>query len=179
MHSHFSIKISIVLIMCVLITSSLSIQPVSALDSKQITEKFVVAEKHMLEGEYKEAVTIFDDLLETSPTNIKILNLKGIAQSNLGYHKQSMIQFYKILEIDPDNVIALAGIVVNNNIIGIKLKKQLSIISEKLSIISEKAIYYFREAIYYFRKDIYYFRKSYLIFQKSYLLRQLSSGKRH
>ena len=107
--TRFSIKISIVLIMCVLITSSLSIQPVSALDSKQITEKFVVAEKHMLEGEYKEAVTIFDDLLETSPTNIKILNLKGIAQSNLGYHKQSMIQFYKILEIDPDNVIALAG----------------------------------------------------------------------
>ena len=76
--TRFSIKISIVLIMCVLITSSLSIQPVSALDSKQITEKFVVAEKHMLEGEYKEAVTIFDDLLETSPTNIKILNLKGI-----------------------------------------------------------------------------------------------------
>ena len=107
--TEFLIKISTVLIAFVLICTIASIQPSYAIDSKQITEKFVIAGKHMLDGEYTQAVTILDDILEESPTNTKILNLKGIAQSNLGYHKQSMIQFYNVLEIDPDNLIALSG----------------------------------------------------------------------
>jgi len=103
------LKISIALISFVLICNITSIQTSDAINSNEITEKFVNAEKHMLEGEYNQAVTIFDDILEESPSNTKILNLKGIAQSNLGYHKQSMIQFYNVLEIDPDNLIALSG----------------------------------------------------------------------
>ena len=108
--SKFSIKIYVVLISCILISNTGLIQPISALESNQITEKFVTAEKHMMQGEYNQAVKIFDDILEASPTNTKILNLKGIAQSNLGNHKQSMIQFNNVLKIEPDNIIALAGI---------------------------------------------------------------------
>jgi len=103
------IKISILLITCILIASIGSVQSISGLDSEQITEKFVTAEEHMLHGEYKEALEIYDDILEMAPSNTKLLNLKGVAQSNLGYHKQSMIQFYNVLEIDPDNLTALAG----------------------------------------------------------------------
>ena len=103
------IKISILLIACILLASIGSMQSISALDSKQITEKFVTAEEHMLHGEFNQAVKIFDDMLEISPSNIKLLNLKGVAQSNLGYHKQSMIQFYNVLKIEPDNLTALAG----------------------------------------------------------------------
>ena len=105
----FLIKISIIVIVCVLVCGISSIQSSYSIESKQITEKFVTAEKHMLQGEYNQAVTIFDEILQESPTSTKILNLKGIAQSNLGYHKQSMIQFYNVLEIDPDNLIALSG----------------------------------------------------------------------
>ena len=103
------IKISILFIMCMLIAGIGSVQSISGLDTKNITEKFVIAEEHMLHGEYKQAVEIFDDMLEISPSNTKLLNLKGVAQSNLGYHKQSMIQFYNVLEIDSDNLTALAG----------------------------------------------------------------------
>ena len=106
----FLIKILTIFISCALICNVNSIHSIYALESNQISENFVIAEKHMLHGEYNQAVEIFDDLLDISPTNVKILNLKGIAQSNLGYNKQSMIQFYNVLKIDPTNLIALAGL---------------------------------------------------------------------
>ena len=39
-----------------------------------MTEKFVTAEEHMLHGEYNQAIEIFDDMLEISPSNTKLLN---------------------------------------------------------------------------------------------------------
>jgi len=102
-------KIFTAFILCVICSIGL-VESVHAANSNEITQKFTAAQTHLLQGEYNQAVQIFDEILETTPTNTKILNLKGIAQSNLGYHKQSMIQFYNVLEIDPDNVIALTGL---------------------------------------------------------------------
>ena len=101
-------KIFTAFILCVICSIGL-VESVHAANSNEITQKFTAAQTHLLQGEYNQAVQIFDEILETTPTNTKILNLKGIAQSNLGYHKQSMIQFYNVLEIDQDNVIALTG----------------------------------------------------------------------
>ena len=95
-------------ILCVICSIGL-VGSAHAANSDEITQKFTNAETHMLHGEYNQAIQIFDEILEITPTNTKILNLKGIAQSNIGYHKQSMIQFYNVLEIDPDNLIALSG----------------------------------------------------------------------
>ena len=73
------------------------------------SEMFDVATGLFVNGQYTEAITIYDDILEKIPNNISTLKMKGIAQSNLGYHTESLKQFFTILQYNPDDVIALAG----------------------------------------------------------------------
>ena len=87
------------------------------------------AQESLLDGEYRVAIKIYDELLEIDPKNYKILELKGLALSNLrlestlasqGQHsaaqndpsnlnKLSMLEFYKALEINPNSTLALNG----------------------------------------------------------------------
>jgi len=60
-------------------------------------------------GNYNQAITIYDKILESNPDNISSLNMKGIAYSNMEQHTKSLKQFYKVLENDPENTRALAG----------------------------------------------------------------------
>ena len=89
----------------------------------------ISAQESMLEGKYMESITIYDELLEIDPKNYKILEMKGLALSNLrlestlasqsisnaalrdpsNLNKLSMIEFYKALEINPRSVLALNG----------------------------------------------------------------------
>ena len=81
-------------------------------------------------GEYEKAIRIFDEILKNNPNDIEIIQLKGLALSNLrleatlamqpqqnlsprdpsNLNKLSMIEFYKALEINPNSVLALNGI---------------------------------------------------------------------
>ena len=70
---------------------------------------FNQATEHFTNGEYKEAISIYDDILEIAPDNISTLKMKGIAQSNLSDHTKSLKQFYKILQFRPNDVISLTG----------------------------------------------------------------------
>jgi len=70
---------------------------------------FDEANEYFADGRYKEAITIYDDILEQIPNNVSTLKMKGIAQSNLGYHTESLKQFFTILQYKPDDVIALTG----------------------------------------------------------------------
>ena len=89
----------------------------------------ISAQESLLEGKYMESITIYDELLEIDPKNYKILEMKGLALSNLrlestlasqansnagirdpsNLNKLSMIEFYKALEINPRSVLALNG----------------------------------------------------------------------
>ena len=80
-------------------------------------------------GEYEKAIRIFDEILKNNPNDIEIIQLKGLALSNLrleatlamqpqqnltprdpsNLNKLSMIEFYKALEINPNSVLALNG----------------------------------------------------------------------
>ncbi len=51
---------------------------------------FDEANEYFAEGRYSEAITIYDDILQEIPNNIFTLKMKGIAQSNLGYHEKSL-----------------------------------------------------------------------------------------
>ncbi len=94
-----------------------------------ITELTKKAEQHFLIGEYNKSIEIYDQILEKLPTETKILQMKGIALSNLRLqstlaaqdrtyvqydplklNELSMMEFYKILQINPKNVIALNGL---------------------------------------------------------------------
>ncbi|QUC65210.1 tetratricopeptide repeat protein [Nitrosopumilus sp. K4] len=70
---------------------------------------FEEAKSHFENGDYNQAITIYDEILEIAPDNISTLKMKGIAQSNLGYHEKSLKQFFKILQYKPDDAIALTG----------------------------------------------------------------------
>ena len=93
--------------------------------SKLLTE----ATNPFFKGEYEDAIKIFDDILETYPNDYKIIELKGLALSNLrlestlamqpqenvsprnpsNLNQLSMLEFYKALEINPKSVLALNG----------------------------------------------------------------------
>ena len=83
-------------------------------------------------GEYEKAIRIFDEILKNNPNDIEIIQLKGLALSNLrleatlamqpqqnlsprdpsNLNKLSMIEFYKALEINPNSVLALNGMAI-------------------------------------------------------------------
>jgi len=70
---------------------------------------FNQAKEHFVNGEYKQAITIYDDILEILPNNISTLKMKGIVQSNLDDHNNSLKQFFKVLQYKPNDVVSLTG----------------------------------------------------------------------
>jgi len=70
---------------------------------------FSQANEYFVNGEYKQAITIYDSILEIAPNNISTLKMKGIAQSNLDDHTKSLKQFFKVLQHRSNDVISLTG----------------------------------------------------------------------
>jgi len=67
------------------------------------------AKQHFVSGEYRQAVRIYEQLLENNPNDTSILKMKAIALSNSDDDLNSLKDFYKIIQQDPNNVIALTG----------------------------------------------------------------------
>ena len=76
---------------------------------KNLEVLFNVAKEHFVNGEYKEAIVIYDEILEIAPNNISTLKMKGIVQSNLEEHSSSLKQFFKVLQHKPNDIISLTG----------------------------------------------------------------------
>ena len=112
-----------------LMTSILFAGHAFAEDIDKQNELFANAEELFLKGEYIVAIKTFDEILEIEPKNYKILEMKGLALSNLRLgttlasqaqqaasfsdpsilNKLSMLEFYKVLEINPNSILALNG----------------------------------------------------------------------
>jgi len=102
----------------ILLSSSILTGTVFAQTEKDPELMFNQAKEPFVKGEYKQAIKIFDDILEISPNNISTLKMKGIAQSNLEQHDKSLKQFFKILQSRSDDVIALTGMGVGFGYLG-------------------------------------------------------------
>jgi len=94
---------------------------------QKINDMLITAQKSLLDGRYKDSIKIYDELLEIDPKNYKIFEMKGLALSNLrlestlasqeqtalrdpsNLNKQSMLEYYKALEINPNSIFALNG----------------------------------------------------------------------
>jgi len=76
---------------------------------EQIKLLFNDATELFQNGNYNQAIVIYDQILESNPNNISTLNMKGIAHSNMEQHTKSLKQFYNVLENNPENARALAG----------------------------------------------------------------------
>ena len=77
--------------------------------SLDVSILFKQAYKHLENGELRQAVDIYDEILTVSPGNTEAMLMKGIVLSDLDRHKESMKEFYKVLEKDPNNISAMVG----------------------------------------------------------------------
>jgi len=93
----------------ILLSSSILTETVFAQTENDAELLFNQAREHFVNGEYKQAITIYDDILEITPNNVSTLKMKGIAQSNLSEHGNSLKQFFKVLQHRPNDVISLTG----------------------------------------------------------------------
>jgi tetratricopeptide (TPR) repeat protein len=80
--------------------------------------KFNQAKEHISKSEYRQAIKIYDEILEDSPNNISALKMKGIAQINQGDYTKALEQFFKILQSKPNDVISLVGMGVGFGYLG-------------------------------------------------------------
>ncbi len=67
------------------------------------------ANERFRNGQYKEAIVIYDEILEKIPDNLATLRMKGIATSNLGNHEESLRQFFMVLQYQPKDFVSLTG----------------------------------------------------------------------
>jgi len=63
--------------------------------------------EHFRLGEYNEAISYYDKILEKEPNNIDALFNKGHAYSKLGKYWNAIKTFDKVLEVEPNNIEAL------------------------------------------------------------------------
>ena len=70
---------------------------------------FDEANELFAKGEYKQAIFIYDQILKEIPNNTSTLKMKGVANSNLGNHQESLKQFFLVLQKNPDDILALTG----------------------------------------------------------------------
>ena len=101
------------LIIFVVLATTLVLSPINTLDvanaTDDISELYNTANKHLQNGELREAIAVYDEILVIEPENTDTMLMKGIALSNLDRHKQSMKEFYKVLEKEPNNISAMIG----------------------------------------------------------------------
>ena len=81
-----------------------------AQENGELPNLFKKANEHFMLGEYQQAIEIYDEILEISPTSKKTSLMKGIALSNLDRHKSSILEFYNVYQQDPQNITALIGL---------------------------------------------------------------------
>jgi tetratricopeptide (TPR) repeat protein len=104
----YTMMISYLLIV-ILFSASVATGTAFAQTEKDAESMFNVANQHLVNGEYQEAITIYDDILEIIPNNISTLKMKGIVQSNLDQHDKSLKQFFKVLQHKPNDAVSLTG----------------------------------------------------------------------
>ena len=103
-----------ILFCCTIILISISYYEINdAFGEEQTREQvkllFNDATKLFQNGNYNQAIVIYDQILQSNPNNISTLNMKGIAYNNMEQYTKSLKQFYMVLENNPDNARALTG----------------------------------------------------------------------
>ena len=78
-------------------------------DASDVPDLYQQANEHLVLGELRQAIIIYEEILEISPDNTNVLMMKGIALSNLEQYKHAMKDFYDVLKKEPNNVPAILG----------------------------------------------------------------------
>ena len=87
------IKFSVITVIVLILFLSPSTSVSFAQGNNDVPGLFKKANEHFMQGEYHQAIDLYDEILEISPTNTKSSLMKGIALNNLERHKQSILEF--------------------------------------------------------------------------------------
>ena len=121
------IKKNMGLLAALLFTTTLLTGSAFGQEMSEHAELFFDAEASILQGDYEKAIKLYDEMLETYPTEYKIFEMKALALSNLrlestlamqpqqntisrdpsNLNRASMLEVYKALEINPNSTLAL------------------------------------------------------------------------
>tara|TARA_B110000014_G_C20116620_1_gene589949 strand:+ start:1331 stop:2836 length:1506 start_codon:yes stop_codon:yes gene_type:complete len=104
------IKIPLLIGMICVLFLSPSMNVSFAQEDNNATNLNKKANEHFMRGEYNQAIDVYDKILDITPTDKKILLMKGTALSNLERHKASILEFYKVNQQDPESITALIGL---------------------------------------------------------------------
>ena len=84
----------------------------------EFKESFKTAKDHFLNGEYRQAIAIYEEILKNQPDNNLALKMKGLALSNLSEHTSALKQFHQALRINPSDVTTLTAMGVSFGSLG-------------------------------------------------------------
>ena len=110
MQKNLFVKYSLVISATFVLLLSTSIDDVYGEGIRDVPDLYEKANEHFMNGEYHQAIEIYDKILTISPTNAKTSLMKGIALDNLERHKASILEFYKVNQQEPENITALIGL---------------------------------------------------------------------
>jgi tetratricopeptide (TPR) repeat protein len=87
-------------------------------EKDELKEAFRAAKEHTLNGEYKQAIVIYDEILKNQPDNISALKNKGLSLNNLDEHTSALKQYHKAFQIDPNDITLLTAMGVSFGSLG-------------------------------------------------------------
>lgn len=104
-------KSFVIIIFVVFVLLTIQAVPIFANETTQKANSMLkTAAEHFTKGEYKEAITFYDKILQTYPNHPTVLKFKAIAESDLGYHQKSLVDFYRVYQKNPKDVVAILGL---------------------------------------------------------------------
>ena len=74
-----------------------------------IEKPFEVAKNHFKNAEYRQAIEIYDTILDKEPDNELALKMKGLAHNAIGEYSISLKQFFKVFQQNPNDVTTLTA----------------------------------------------------------------------
>lgn len=103
-------KICIIIIIVVLILFAHSTPTFGDGKADKANAMYGDAAKYFAKGRYSEATSLYSKILQDYPDNTSVLKMRGLAESNLGYHQKSLVDFYKAYQKNPKDVSAMLGL---------------------------------------------------------------------
>ena len=103
------IKLVLIITSIIVFSIQIGIQETFGEPETEVNRLLNQASQHLMNGEYKESITIYDQILEINPDDASTLHMKGISYNNMEEYTKAAEQFFKALQENPDDVIALTG----------------------------------------------------------------------
>ena len=88
------IKITLIITSIIILSIQIGTQETFGENQREVNILLNQASEHLLNGEYKQSITIYDQILETSPNDLTALNMKGVTYNNMEEYTKSAEQFF-------------------------------------------------------------------------------------